>query len=87
MGQTQKVFLYAYESFGEASYMVTKIALSESFKEYKFLGEIEVPEVSEETLRELALGIVDADIAKTSLVMKALNEKKQQLLSLTHEVK
>jgi len=85
--QTKKVFLYVSESFGSANYTIWETKPHKTYSEYKLLGEIEVPTVSEEMLRELALENVNAEIAKAALVMKALNEKKQQLLSITHEVK
>lgn len=84
--QTVIKFLHVHECFGTASYSLWDHALPDDDCDgYKCLGEIEVPAVSEEMLRGLALDGVNKEIAEASLVLKALNEKKQQLLAISHD--
>ena len=79
--------LYVNESGGEANYNVWKWDdMSETHPEYHYLGKIELPAVSDELLRDLAMNNVNAEIAKARLVLDALNDKKQQLLALPNGV-
>jgi len=83
--ETVTKYLHVNEMFGNANYTVWDIVLKDTDDGYLFLGEIEVPMVSEQELRDLALVEINKEIAKASVTLKDLQERKNQLLSITHE--
>jgi len=79
-------YLHVSESFGTPSYSIWDMALEDTNDGFLFLEEIQVPMVTEQELRDLALNDINKQIASVSVTLKDLQERKNQLLSITHEV-
>lgn len=84
--QTVNQFLYVKESYGNASYFLFDYNLDDTnLMGYTLIGKVEVPAVSKNSLKEMAIGNINEEIAKADMVLKSLQIKKQTLLAIEHK--